>query len=232
MVLEIQLFFLLLWGPSSRKHGARSMYSHFNLTYDSMNGCCVQTKKVSLLHSYCASTSFVHYLGSQHRCWIFFFALPVLYGVFSPCYLHHLALLVASLHILYSDHITSEDLTVTDQYLSRFYTSFPDLYGMTDMSCSSQCHYSLVPRSPRPTFRHLQYRKVGNGGREDLIRLGRSLIVPMPEVAQLTAHLQASISTLPTSVAAVVRHDSQGAKVSLPRHLGVFWQVCGPTACN
>ena len=88
------------------------------------------------------------------------------------------------------------------------------------------------PAGPRPTFRHLQYRKVGNGGREDLIRLGRSLIVPMPEVAQLTAHLQASISTLPTSVAAVVRHDSQGAKVSLPRHLGVFWQVCGPTACN
>ena len=31
-------------------------------------------------------------------------------------------------------------------------------------------------------------------------------------------------------VAAVVRHESEGAKMSLPRHWGLFWQGCGPTA--
>lgn len=69
-------------------------------------------------------------IGSQLREWLLFFSLPVLMGKLPQEYLQHLSLLIASLHILLSDNISSRDLSNVQGYLKEFYIKLPQLYGM------------------------------------------------------------------------------------------------------
>ena len=51
-------------------------------------------------------------------------------GLLSPSYYYnHLCLLVAALHILYSDYIISARLDKAEQLLQEFYLKFSELYG-------------------------------------------------------------------------------------------------------
>ena len=67
--------------------------------------------------------------GSEYRAWLLFYSLPVMSGILSPCCFNHFILLVAALHILYSDYIGKEDLNTAEKYLKDFYVKFSELYG-------------------------------------------------------------------------------------------------------
>lgn len=78
----------------------------------------------------CVYSVFQLYVGSQLREWLLFFSLPVLMGKLPQEYLQHLSLLIASLHILLSDSISSVDLSNVERFLKEFYVKLPQLYGM------------------------------------------------------------------------------------------------------
>lgn len=58
-------------------------------------------------------------------------------GIMSPTYLTHYALLVAAIHILGGDHISSEDLQLARNFLDRFYQQLQDLYGERQLMLTS-----------------------------------------------------------------------------------------------
>jgi hypothetical protein len=46
-------------------------------------------------------------------------------------YFRHYSLLVASIHILTSDSIISDDLDAAEDWLKKFYKEYEELYGMS-----------------------------------------------------------------------------------------------------
>ena len=48
MVFEIQLFFLLLWGPSSRKHGATTFWHLLHVYHQQCQHSCTLTNSLNL----------------------------------------------------------------------------------------------------------------------------------------------------------------------------------------
>lgn len=69
------------------------------------------------------------FIGLELRSWLFYFSLPVLYGVLPDPFLSHLSYFVAGLHILSSSSLTTEALSSANQFLSNFYEEFDQLYG-------------------------------------------------------------------------------------------------------
>ena len=75
------------------------------------------------------------FTGSEHRSWLLYYSLPVLKDILPLPYLKNYNLLVASLYILSSDHITPGDLQNCEEWLKEFYKRFEELYG-EHITCS------------------------------------------------------------------------------------------------
>lgn len=69
------------------------------------------------------------YKASEYRAWLLFYVIPILSHFLPADYIHHLSLLVSSLHILLSDKIKIFDLNIAYQMLSTFYQSAGQLYN-------------------------------------------------------------------------------------------------------
>ena len=68
-------------------------------------------------------------VGSELRAWLFYYSVPVLFGVFPHPYFVHYCYLVAALHILHSSRITMDSIDNAERYLHLFYTQCHELYG-------------------------------------------------------------------------------------------------------
>ena len=84
--------------------------------------------------------------ASEYRAWLLYYCLPVLHGILPSDYVHHLSLLVSSVHILISDSITNSSLCDAQSLLESFYSLLPNLYP--DIMCGINFH-SLIHL---PTF--------------------------------------------------------------------------------
>lgn len=58
--------------------------------------------------------------ASEYRAWLLFYGLPILSVFLPPDYVHHLSLLVSSMHILLSDEIDTSELEIAYSMLSTF----------------------------------------------------------------------------------------------------------------
>ena len=63
-----------------------------------------------------------YWKASELRAWLLFYSIPILYHFLHHDYLHHLNLLVKSVHILLSSSITSRDLLAAEEMLNLFYS--------------------------------------------------------------------------------------------------------------
>ena len=68
-------------------------------------------------------------LGSELKCWLLHYSLPVLRDILPEPYWNNYVHLVASIHILSCEHIKSEDLDKSEQWLKKFYKDYTELYG-------------------------------------------------------------------------------------------------------
>lgn len=68
--------------------------------------------------------------GSELKSWLLYYSLPVLRNVLPLPYFKHFSLLVASIHILTSENISSVDLERCQEWLKAFYAKYTELYGM------------------------------------------------------------------------------------------------------
>jgi hypothetical protein len=62
-----------------------------------------------------------YWKASEFRAWLLFYSIPILFGFLHRDYLHHINLLVKSMHILLSSHISSSDLLTAERMLKIFY---------------------------------------------------------------------------------------------------------------
>lgn len=69
--------------------------------------------------------------ASEYRAFLLFYAVPVLSGFLPRDHLHHLSLLVSSMHILLATKISPSDLAAARHMLKRFYQLVPQLYPET-----------------------------------------------------------------------------------------------------
>ena len=67
--------------------------------------------------------------ASEYRAWLLFYGLPILSVFLPPDYVHHLSLLVSSMHILLSDEIDTSELEIAYSMLSTFYKVAGDLHS-------------------------------------------------------------------------------------------------------
>lgn len=70
-----------------------------------------------------------HWKGSELRSWILFFAQPVLFGILPAPYFNHLALLVASLHLLWGDTVHVRDVHLLRDFCCNFTPNFRSYTG-------------------------------------------------------------------------------------------------------
>ena len=68
------------------------------------------------------------YKASEYRSWLLYYSLPLFFQLLPPDYVHHLALLVAAMHILLSDSISQKDLESAHCLLMCFHDVAGDLY--------------------------------------------------------------------------------------------------------
>ena len=54
--------------------------------------------------------------------------MPVLQGIMAPNYIEHYSLLVASIHILMSESISSSELQIADAFLHQFCAEYENMY--------------------------------------------------------------------------------------------------------
>ena len=73
-----------------------------------------------------------NYLGywkaSEYRAWLLFYSLPILLNYLPPGYVHHFALLIASMHILLNTAVSSDDIDAAENMLNTFFKYVPELY--------------------------------------------------------------------------------------------------------
>ena len=69
-----------------------------------------------------------YWKASELRAWLLFYSVPILFQFLHIDYIHHLNLLVKSMHILLSSHISSNDLLIAGEMLKVFYEKSIDLY--------------------------------------------------------------------------------------------------------
>ena len=65
--------------------------------------------------------------ASEYRTWILFYAIPILKDFLQPEYIHHLSLLVFTLHCLLSSYIPLNTLDDVQESLCTFYNLVPEL---------------------------------------------------------------------------------------------------------
>lgn len=82
-----------------------------------------------------------YWKASEFRAWLLFFSIPILFDFLHMDYLHHLNLLVKSLHILLSTYISPSDLKAAEEMLTIFYQKTVDLYPQ--QVCTMNVH-SLI----------------------------------------------------------------------------------------
>ena len=74
------------------------------------------------------STTLKHWKASEYRAWILFYTLPILTHFLPSDYVHHLALLVTTMHIFLSTEITAEQASEADRMLHLCCELIPTLY--------------------------------------------------------------------------------------------------------
>ena len=82
-----------------------------------------------------------YWKASEFRAWLLFYSIPILFDFLHRDYLHHLNLLVKSLHILLSSCISSSDLKAAEEMLAIFYRKAVDLYPQ--QVCTMNVHSLL-----------------------------------------------------------------------------------------
>ena len=82
-----------------------------------------------------------YWKAAEYRAWLLCYAMPVLSNFLPRDYLHHLSLLVTSLHVLLGTSINSSNLEATHFMLMRFYELIPHLYPQ--ILCTMNAH-SLI----------------------------------------------------------------------------------------
>ena len=88
-----------------------------------------------------------HWKASEFQTWLLFYSLPLLAGYLPPLYLHHLALLVCSMHILLQPELTNGTIEAAHLMLVDFVNLLPELYGDRECTLNSHllvhlCHYA------------------------------------------------------------------------------------------
>ncbi len=76
--------------------------------------------------------------ASEFRVWLLYFSLPVLKAFLPTEYLHHLSLLVGSMHILLSESIHKDSLDQVEGMLQLHYRMYPQLYS--ERHCTWNVH--------------------------------------------------------------------------------------------
>ena len=74
-----------------------------------------------------------------------YYAIPILSIVLPPEYVHHLSLLVTSLHLLLSDSLSISDLDMVHNMLSTFYKMAGELYSPNIYTANTHSLQHLVP---------------------------------------------------------------------------------------
>lgn len=86
-------------------------------------------------------TTVKYWKASEYRAFLLFYAIPLLSGFLPPDYIHHLSLLVSSIHILLGTKIAPSDLEAARHMLKSFYQLVPKLYPQE--LCTTNVH-SLI----------------------------------------------------------------------------------------
>ena len=86
-------------------------------------------------------TTYKHWKASEFRAFLLYYALPVLMNILPPDYIHHLALLVAAVHLLLSDCIDVTEVAKAQQLLNTFHNLIPELYPLE--MCTANMHSLL-----------------------------------------------------------------------------------------
>lgn len=73
-------------------------------------------------------TTVKYWKASELRAWLLFYSVPILLNFLPFDYVHHLSLLVKSMHILLSTEISTSDLEAAENMLSVFYGIILKLY--------------------------------------------------------------------------------------------------------
>ena len=70
-----------------------------------------------------------YWKASEYRSWLFYYSLPIMFGLLPDDYYQHYALLCQAIYTLNSSCITSRDLKFANTLLNQFYYCFPNLYA-------------------------------------------------------------------------------------------------------
>ena len=112
----------------------------------SINKLLAQIKPISEIQRLPRSLdSLSFYKASEYRAWLLFYVLPVISPFLPSEYVHHLSLLVASMHILLSDKVKKDDLAVAHDMLSTFYISSGELYSDSIYTANMHLLIHTVP---------------------------------------------------------------------------------------
>ena len=102
------------------------------------------------------ATTSKYWKASELRAFILFYSLPILQSFFQDSYIHHLALLVCSLHILLSDCAEEHHILQAQAYLEEFYNLLPTLYStsLCTMNMHSLIHLVSFTKLWGPLWTH------------------------------------------------------------------------------
>ena len=97
-----------------------------------------------------------YWKASEFRAWLLFYAIPILSEFLHRDYLHHLNLLVKSMHILLNSEIRHSDLFTAEKMLSVFYQTSVKLYPqqVCTMNVHSIIHLVQQVRNFGPLWSH------------------------------------------------------------------------------
>ncbi|XP_013380319.1 uncharacterized protein LOC106151541 [Lingula anatina] len=77
-----------------------------------------------------------YWKASECRSWLFYYSVPVLFGVLQKEYFEHYLLFVDAMFIMNLDSISPEDLLHCEELLIKFSCLFSSLYGVSHMSAN------------------------------------------------------------------------------------------------
>lgn len=77
-----------------------------------------------------------YWKASECRAWLFYYSVPVLFGLMKEQFFEHYLLLVEAIYILNLESISSSDLDHADELLVKFCGMFALLYGNEHMSAN------------------------------------------------------------------------------------------------
>ncbi|XP_021344066.1 uncharacterized protein LOC110443942 [Mizuhopecten yessoensis] len=77
-----------------------------------------------------------YWKASECRSWLFYYSVPVLFGILDPVYFHHYLLFYEAMYLLNLDSISQGDLQHCDELIITFCCQFSALYGKEHMSAN------------------------------------------------------------------------------------------------